>query len=1421
MSESENSENKGAAAPGASSEKAADDATISLHPETASVLATLAGRGIEIPGLQRSAADRTGADNDASSDADAPRYTVIEQVGRGGMGVVLRVRDEDLRRELAMKVLERAGRSTDAQASAPRDLGRFLEEAQVTGQLDHPGVPPIHELGLGRDGRLFFTMKLVRGGTFGKVIDDARAGTDGWSTTRALGVVMKVCEALAYAHHKGVIHRDIKPANIMVGRFGETHVMDWGLAKVLDGGNKSADQPSYESLVSRSIVHTDRKEAIGDVGSSQATLDGDVVGTPAFMAPEQARGELEKMGPHSDIYAVGALLYNLLSGQAPYIEPGVRVSPHTVLRWVIDGPPKPLATLAPDAPLELIAIIEKAMNREPTLRYTSMLDLSADLQAFIEDRVVRAYQTGAWAEARKWMVRNKPLAAAAALLLLVTIGALGAVSWVQSSGRAKLAERNELLGESNAALEDANTQLADTNSALGTANAQLADTNAIIEQNNTELASTNAALDKERAAAESARGAAELAREQAQANAERASENAARAEANERRAITESYAANMTAAVAALESGSGAAARRHLAACPEELRGWDWRHISLRADPSLEVWPPEPSLLWDLDHSPDGRLIATASGPVDSFGAPTKQVRVLDADTGELVFHIPSEETIDQVAFSPDGKLLAWATHQYVSLWDLELGRARLSQHWLGRECLGLEFVDASRLLVLSGSTASNMSRVEIWNFAEQRIGYSVDSNPAISKATPSPDGTQLALGRSDFSVELISLPRGEVVWRRPARNQASEAWVSGTDLPGVSDLAFDANGERLVVTGSDGGVQLLDARDGHQLAQTKLSAGSTAFSPSFHPDGPWVVLGDSSGSVRFLDAETLDEVERLSGHELNVRSVSISPDGDRIVSGDVSGGLRVWDGRPGAASLMVKSRAAVDDVGVTPWLRTIAFSPDGRLVAWTPSARAVQVTDAFTGVTLYRLLEVESAIGGLGGVKFSRDGERLHVWSEVEGLSTFAVSDGRLLENVPELGYMNWAGFDPSGSLVATSRGGEESEIYLGIVEGGVRAATFRGHEDNVSQGQFSADSQRLITCSHDSTIRTWDLRSGESTQVIQGDGPFQGIHLTPDGKRAVTTTLDPTRSGLSLWDLEKGELIRRHPASGIMMRGDLHPDGTLWAGTNITGSVSLWNLERGEMFSMQAGEFGITHTQFDPTGTRLAALDRGGHLYLWDTVHPRERSAARREASAVARHAGEARRLVDKLVDEELLMSRVVAALQADTTLSADLRAAAIRDMRVRGDNAQWIVEQLWARLLPADVPSTQLATSPELAARAEALMPMLTATRERWGQYQDTWEPLLWGLFVLGRYDELAPLVPLAIDRDYTFAPEGPQISLVIQAMLTHASGESGMARLELQQARTRFETAQFTTPSELVDLDVTERLLELANARINGG
>jgi serine/threonine protein kinase len=331
----------------------------------------------------------------------AAKYTVQREIARGGMGVILRVTDNTLGRELAMKKVRGLESPRGKLTPVEREqLARFLEEAHITAQLDHPGIVPVHELGVDADDHPFFTMALVRGRDLGEIIKLVQQQSEVWNFTQGLGVVIKVCQAMAYAHQKGVVHRDLKPSNVMVGEFGEVQVLDWGLAKLLNSEDASQQQCTDTTATSSSPpLKTPRQQSSSAYGGDPLQTDaGTIIGTPSYMSPEQARGEIEAVGELSDVYSIGAILYELLSGCAPYLQQDMPLTPYEVIQKIQRGSPPSTHSLRPNVPPELVAICETAMATAPSDRYSSATEMASDLEAYLDQRVVRAFETGASGE---------------------------------------------------------------------------------------------------------------------------------------------------------------------------------------------------------------------------------------------------------------------------------------------------------------------------------------------------------------------------------------------------------------------------------------------------------------------------------------------------------------------------------------------------------------------------------------------------------------------------------------------------------------------------------------------------------------------------------------------------------------------------------------------------------------------------------------------------------------------------------------------------------------------------------------------------------------------------------------------------------------------------------------------------------------
>lgn len=348
---------------------------------------------------------RASADTDGLKLLGRGNYQLLGEIARGGMGVLLKGHDLDLGREVALKVLR------EDLAARPEIVQRFVEEAQIGGQLQHPGIVPVYELGLLADGRPFFAMKLIKGRTLAAVL----AERDRTTRRKLFDVFAAVCQTLAYAHARGVVHRDLKPSNVLIGAFGEVQVIDWGLAKVLATGGVDDEQRSRAARTI-SVIETVRSAALG---AGSHSLTGSVMGTPAYMPPEQARGEIERIDQRSDVFALGAILCEILTGDPPYTGESER----TVLQAARAELDDARARLArSDADAELVDLCRECLAPEQSQRPRSAEVVSERVQRYLAslEQRARSAEVGA-AEARVRARSTVLLTIVAASTLLIGI----------------------------------------------------------------------------------------------------------------------------------------------------------------------------------------------------------------------------------------------------------------------------------------------------------------------------------------------------------------------------------------------------------------------------------------------------------------------------------------------------------------------------------------------------------------------------------------------------------------------------------------------------------------------------------------------------------------------------------------------------------------------------------------------------------------------------------------------------------------------------------------------------------------------------------------------------------------------------------------------------------------------------------------
>lgn len=402
------------------------------------------------------AASQPGQPSSNEPKPTACRYAKLSLHARGGLGAVYLARDEEIGRTVALKEIQ------EHHADHPASRSRFILEAEVTGSLEHPGIVPVYGLGAHPDGRPYYAMRFIKGESLLRAIqrfhrpDGPRGPERTLALRQLLGRFVAVCNAVAYAHSHNVIHRDVKPDNVMLGEYGETLLVDWGLAKQIGQATQGV-----EGAGAREGDAGAPEEAVPGT-PSHVTIQGSMVGTPAYLPPEQALGQHDRAGPHSDVYSLGATLYHLLTGQAPFDAAELQ----SLLEQVVRGDCPPARRRNPSVPAALDAICRKAMSPDPASRYASATALGEDVERWLADEPVLAHREPFAARLLRWARRRRTLVSAAAVALLAALAGLAVVVPLQGQAHSRLKAVNDDLLVAHNDLKAANKDLLDAHNDL-------------------------------------------------------------------------------------------------------------------------------------------------------------------------------------------------------------------------------------------------------------------------------------------------------------------------------------------------------------------------------------------------------------------------------------------------------------------------------------------------------------------------------------------------------------------------------------------------------------------------------------------------------------------------------------------------------------------------------------------------------------------------------------------------------------------------------------------------------------------------------------------------------------------------------------------------------------------------------------------
>ena len=1052
-------------------------------------------------------------------------YEILGEIARGGMGVVYRARQLGINRHVALKMVQSAHLLSDEARL------RFRMEIEAVAQLHHPNIVSLYESGE-HDGAHFFTMRLIEGGDL-----SASIGLDHPLRERVQQLV-KVCRAVHYAHQRGILHRDLKPSNILIDEQGEPHVADFGLAKSLDQ----------------------------DTGF---TFTSSVLGSPNYMAPEQAAGKTRQLTTAVDVYGLGAILYHLLTGRPPF----QAATPIDTLRQVVDQDPTPPRQLRSTVDRDLETIALKCLRKEPSGRYSTAEKLAEDLERWLAGLPILARPLGPFTAAWRWSRRRPALAALGVVTLLATVILL--VTSNQSAHRLRLANdrAGRLVDQLQREKVESLLDSGETSHALALLTYLL------------EKAPQDLALGSRLVSALSLRSFALPWTKPGFTGSE---------------IVAVGFCPDGASSLAVARNGS----YRHLKVGTREtiegvlradgkpvlsalFRPAGETFATVHAD-GVRIWPllPSSAPIALLPH--DTTLRSTALSPT------TQQLLTVD-DRNQVRLWSPAEkavppgpwsavrletrdnDTVTTCAFHPSGNrcVLGYASGRVQIRSTADLSTEQ--EYQVLGQILVLEFDRSGRQL----ATATYAGLVDVRTLeAPEENAVQFAFSAGATDLEFSPDGRLLALAGWSH--------RGEAyVWDLALRRRVSEMITHSSH---VTSVRFSPDGQQLVTLGDDATARCWNTRT-WRLTREPLVHSSAVLQAAFSPDSTRLVTGSYTGAV-WWEMAPPPGLPQILSHESAVTSAALSPDGTLAATATVNGSVHLW--RIADTQLLRTSQ---------PHRRRVYFvhfSPSARYLVTGDSDGPIHLSDVSPSADAGIVLGTTPCIGAA----FSPDSSLLAAAGQDGSISVWELPKGELA--FPPLQHgdgMLGAKFSSDGAWLATYGGPHGVRVWNVRTRGTQHAALFSGK--NIQQIEFSTDSKRLVAGGRDLPSVLWDVQSGKERPftVVNRSGATS-LAFSPDGARLASACHDGTIEVVSLSD--SAAAPRVITPSGRVTSLQFTPDGKWLCSVTLRGEARLWDPESSlpvsDPYQMQPS---CSAASLSSDGTLLLSYGNSLQAGLWRLPH------------------------------------------------------------------------------------------------------------------------------------------------------------------------------------------------------------------------